>query len=349
MFFLFMQEIKILIGFIIIIISGNILSKIFVTKKYLLNYNGSLHQKFTKNKLVPLIGGILFLTSLFFIDFTFNSFFLIFAIIFFLLGFLSDAGYLSSAKARFIIQFLILLYFLLLSDLTIPHIRFFLIDKLLEFKFFSYFFTIICFMILINGTNFIDGCNTLVIGYFSIIGIILFKLNLLNLVLVENESQLIFFSYLFAIFILNFFQKLFLGDSGVYILSFIFGSILIKLYIENPLISPYFICNLLWYPSFEVLFSIIRKYNFKFSALKPDTNHLHQLLYFYLLKKNKKIDSVLINSLAANIINFYNLCILFIASHDFSNSKFQLLLLMFSVIIYCLMYSGLYKFRFKNL
>ena len=42
--------------------------------------------------------------------------------------------------------------------------------------------------------------------------------------------------------------------------------------------------NLLWYPAYETLFSIIRKVLTKKSALSPDNLHLHQLIYIYLKK-----------------------------------------------------------------
>ena len=54
-------------------------------------------------------------------------------------------------------------------------------------------------------------------------------------------------------------NKLFMGDSGAYVLGTICGYLLIKVHGENQEISPYFIILLFWYPCFENLFSIIRK------------------------------------------------------------------------------------------
>ena len=45
-----------------------------------------------------------------------------------------------------------------------------------------------------NGTNFIDGLNGLVIGYYLIVLLILFKLGLLNDLFINN-SELQFFVY----------------------------------------------------------------------------------------------------------------------------------------------------------
>ena len=53
----------------------------------------------------------------------------------------------------------------------------------------------------------------------------------------------------------------------------------------NEKISPYFIANLLLYPAFENLFSIIRRVSLNKKNYLADNNHLHQLLFKYLKKK----------------------------------------------------------------
>ena len=54
-----MEEFKIIIYFIITFFLGLSLNKIFLKYKILLNYTGQVHQKFTKNEMVPLLGGII--------------------------------------------------------------------------------------------------------------------------------------------------------------------------------------------------------------------------------------------------------------------------------------------------
>ena len=342
-----MEELKILILFVSTISFGMILNKLATKYNLLLNYTGYPHQKFTKNKLVPLTGGILLLFLLL-INFSINKYFYIFVILFFLLGVLGDYNLLKSAKIRFLLQLVLLLFTVNLFDLSILDIRIDFFDSLLQNKKVNIFFTVLCLMILINGSNFIDGCNTLVIGYFIGVNIILFKLNLLHIILIDEIMIYYFFSILIGIFILNFFQKLFLGDSGVYILSLLLGVTLLIIYKSEPTISPFFVCLLLWYPSFEVLFSIVRKLIFKTSVMNPDTLHFHQLLYFFLNKKIKKINSIIINSLTSNIINTYNLSIFLLASNNVYYSKSLVWLLIFNIIVYCLFYVCLYKFRFSK-
>ena len=59
-------------------------------------------------------------------------------------------------------------------------------------------------------------------------------------------------------------------------------------YSNNDSISPYFICLLLWYPAFENLFSIIRRFSLKNNIEQADQGHLHQIIY----TKFKDIDFI---------------------------------------------------------
>ena len=94
--------------------------------------------------------------------------------------------------------------------------------------------------------------------------------------------------------------------------------------------------NLLWYPAYETLFSIIRKVLTKKSALSPDNLHLHQLVYLYL--KDKISYKYHANSFTGILINMYNLVIFYFASQDYSNTKYQLLLFCFSFVVYNFLY-----------
>ena len=114
------------------------------------------------------------------------------------------------------------------------------------------------------------------------------------------------------------------------------------IYRENQTMSPYFIVLLLWYPGFENLFSIIRKLKTKFSPLSPDTNHLHQLMFIF-LNKNFFKKKIYANVFAANIINLYNLIILFFATNDISKTNLQLSLIFVNLFIYLVTYFLLKK------
>ena len=217
---------------------------------------GDKHQLFVDKNNIPLSGGltIIIYSLVFFKDnFEIFYFFLIF-----LIGLLSDSKFLNSAKIRFLLQiisilFLVIHFDLIVSDIKVPFINFFL-----EYKVLSYLFFTFCLLIVTNGTNFIDGLNNLVIGYYLIILSVILFIGLdeaiINLDVIISKYIII----LIFLFIFNILNKLYLGDSGSYLIGFSIGALLISVYKEIPFFSPFFIVLLLWYPCFENLFSILR-------------------------------------------------------------------------------------------
>ena len=196
---------------------------------------------------------------------------------------------------------------------------------------------------MLNGTNFIDGLNGLIISYCLSIIFILFKLNLIDLIF-SNINLLLIIVTLISLLILNFYNKLFMGDSGSYLLGFLIGYFLITIYLKNPFISPYFIVLLLWYPAFETLFSIIRKLKTRKSPIKPDTYHFHHLLFFFIEKKFrlKKLTS---NNLSSFIIILYNFIIFNISALNIYFTYFHVILILMNVMIYLIVYLKLYNFK----
>jgi len=324
-----------------------VINKIFIKKNFLLNFSGELHQKFTSNNLTPLSGG--FILIFFFILYlpkeTYDL--PIFLSLFFILGVLADNNFIKSPSSRILIQLIIILALVINSNIRIDDVRISYINYLLEFEILNYIFLVFCLLILINGTNFIDGCNTLVLGYYILVTIFLLKLNLFTDVEVSNLFILNFLFTLFILYLFNLFGKLFLGDNGVYLISLIFGYLLINIYSKNSHISPYFIVLLLWYPAFENLFSLIRKVVKKISPMLPDTNHFHQLLYFFLKDKFFK-KKIFANSVTANLINLYNGIIFFVSLNDISNTKLQLSLIIINIFVYLIIYFNLYKYKISK-
>lgn len=311
------------------------LNRTFIKEKILLSYTGNHHQKFTTKIAVPTTGGILILILILFGQLNFNIIFFLFLTFIFLLGILSDLSILISPLKRFFFQFVIFFIFIFLSDIYLPSLKISILDFFFQERIINYFFLTICFMILLNGSNFIDGCNTLVLGFYLIILVVLYRLGLISFLVQDLISFHFFILFFFFVFILNLFQKIFLGESGVYTIAFLVGYILVKIVLDNQKISPYFIANLLWYPSFEVLFSIIRKIITKTSPLKADTLHLHHLIFFFL---HKKVKIKFANSATGLLINIYNFFLLFYASENIFDTKFQCLLITCNTIIYLLIY-----------
>ncbi len=314
---------------------------------FLQNYKGQKHQKFSGLKNTPLTGGIFLTFSSCVLFYPHNNIFSLFLLLIFIVGFISDTNLLSSPKLRFLIQSIIIIFFVLLLDIKINTTNFIFLDLLLDNIFFKHFFPVFCLLILINGSNFIDGLNGLMLGYFSLVVFLIFYFDL-DIYLEIDKTFLINLSIiLIFLFISNINNKLFMGDSGSYVLSLICGYFLIRIHQSNPAISPYFIVLLLWYPCFENLFSILRKFTFKRSPIKADDNHFHQLVFFYIRKKIgiKKLNP---NNISSYLIILYNFLIFMIGSIDPSNTQLQIILVLFNIVIYLVIYFKLFVLKYNT-
>ena len=296
----------------------------------------SKHKGFVNKKKIPSSAG--FFLILFVFTFKSNigylNLFCFFAI--FLIGFASDRIKNLSPKLRLLIQ--IVFSFLLIQNtsVSIQDVR---IDNLNiffeKYIIFSFVFTIFCFLVLMNGTNFIDGINLNTIGYYIIIYLIISiisKTNNLNLDFDFNQKILIFLS---LIYLLNFLNKTQLGDSGAYLISFFTAYYVIRFINLNPIVSPYFAVLILWYPCFENLFSISRKTYQNKSVSKADNLHLHHNI-FYLLKGKFNTNA---NNISGLIINLINLILLSFSINYFNSTKHLVLIILFNIVLYILTYN----------
>ena len=317
------------------------LSLIFKKRGMFLNYSGDIHQSFSNKKNIPLTGGLFVLIPIvFFLNDLFINFFIVSI---YLIGFFSDRKILVSPKKRFLIQCILVLLFVIIFDLKINSSRIELFDIILNNKIFAIPFSAFCLLILINGSNFIDGLNGLLISCTIIILFMLAKLSLIDSSIISNQSIYLIIFILLLLLLLNIFNVLMLGDSGAYLLGFFLGFIIISSHASNPNISPYFFISLIWYPCFENLFSILRKINREFSPLKPDSKHLHQLVFFFLTKKfNLKL--IISNNLSSAIICFFNFLIIYISALNPSSTIFQIKLIITSIIFYNVIYVILFRF-----
>ena len=197
-------------------------NEFFLKKKLLGSSTGYKHQLFA-NKSVPLSGGIILFFPVAFFLFDSYKFFVFTYSFLFILGLLADLNFLISSKKRFFIQFLLILFFVYLLKLEVLPTRILFLDNYIENTFISYLLTIFCLLVLINGSNFIDGLNGLLLGYILLVLFFLNKLSLLQTIGLDDE-KIYYFALLFLFLLfLNFNNKLFLGDNGAYSLSFLLG------------------------------------------------------------------------------------------------------------------------------
>tara|TARA_B110000444_G_C18767377_1_gene560710 strand:- start:317 stop:1294 length:978 start_codon:yes stop_codon:yes gene_type:complete len=311
------------------------------------NHTKYLHQKFSIDILGNPSGGYTIILFIILFKFYYSYVELFFLFIIFLSGILSDIKIINSPLKRLFFQILVIFLSVYFSNIEIVSTKIIFFDYLLMNKIVNVVFTTFCILIVINGTNFIDGLNGLVIGYYLIVVATLLRLNL-NIDYYYQSNLLLNFSIILIILIfVNFLNKIFLGDNGSYLLGFIFSIFLIRIHQINMDVSPYFIILLLWYPCFENLFSIVRKRMLKTLATNPDNNHLHQLLFFLILKKLKIKKKLIANNLTSIIINIYNFLIFFISLEKYNDSIFQLILILTNIVIYTCAYIYLYKYK-KN-
>jgi len=235
------------------------------------------------------------------------------------------------------LQFLVtssFVYFLNL-DLYFTDLKY--LDFILEYKFCGILFSVFCLLVLMNGTNFLDGLNTLVVGYYILVLSILASIIIFFDINYNLSLILSILSILFIVLIFNFFNKSFIGDSGAYSISCLIGILCIDFYKSAENFSALFIVVILWYPAFETLFSIIRKITGKFNPAFPDNKHLHHYLFNFIYSKLKR--NLFSNILTAIIINFYNFIIFILAAIFFKNSHFLILIILTNILIYTYFYN----------
>ena len=292
------------------------------------------HKKITKYKNVYIVGGLIYLSSLLFINIDFIL--KIYLLLIYLTGLFADKNIIKSAFIRLVIQFIIIFSLIFFSEIIISETRIIFLDRLISKEIIGIIFTVFCILILANGTNFIDGVNLNMIGYYLIISLIIYYLSVNNNIIFDLENLKLNILFLIIIYFLNITGRIISGDSGAYLISIFWGLNLILLANNNSFISPFFIVLLLWYPAFENLFSILRKINRSKSILNPDFAHLHQLLYLKILKLKK--GKLFSNNLTGLILNLYNLLVFCVGVNYLSNTEILILLILFNIIIYLVVY-----------
>ena len=270
---------------IIFLINLNKISKIINIFDFP-NLTRKIHKKPT-----PLLGGLLiFFNIIFFFIFffifdkniLFNVFiitelkpliyFLFLLILIFFIG-LYDDKYNLSAFARVLMIYLLVYFFLKIDNTSIiSNLSFSFTDHEIKFGIGSVMFTSICLIVLIIACNMFDGINFQSFLFFFTNFLFLFLIHP-NIFLIILVISILVFGYL------NFSGKIFLGDSGVYLLSVILGIFYLKFYnFSYGNMSSDVIFSMLLLPVLDSIRCIvIRTINGK-NPLFGDKTHLHHIL-----------------------------------------------------------------------
>ena len=338
-----------LVSFIIFLLTTNIFSSkkfiIFLDKDFL------KPQAFHK-KPVPRIGGIASIFSIIVLilslNFIFNIYYyeyLFFSILFFFLGFLDDIKVSLKPFIRLILMIAAMILGLIIFDIKITKTGFSFLNLWLENNFFQYFFLILCFLFVINGSNLIDGFNGLLIIHLILINSILLFIYLyyqeINFSLFLTGQIFIMFCFL----LFNFpSAKIFMGDGGAYLFGAVTSLNIINTSINYPNISPIFFVVILFYLFFEVFFSFLRKLKKGTSPLQPDSKHLHMLLFKFFKNICNFKNSNPYTSLSINIFYAISLIPPLIFRENGLFCKYWFLA---QLITYLFIYRRLYNFTKK--
>ena len=276
-------------------------------KNYLKEYKSLQRSHFGE---VPRFGGLIIYFFLFFIniitiqsDLIFNI--CISSIPLIIVSLKEDLFQNTYVISRIIGMTVSIIIFFLLDKTTFPEINIPGIQIIMNSYPFAILFFCFSVLVIINGMNLIDGlngllslnllCQLIVLYYLS------YKFN-------DGVFQILFSVLIITILIFLIFNfpigKIFLGDLGAYFLAYIVSILIIKLFSKYNDILSWNAVLILFYPSFELLFSFIRKIFFlKKNPFSADHNHLHSLIYRYNLKNNE--NSKKSNNLSTIFLTFF--------------------------------------------
>lgn len=198
----------------------------------------------------------------------FSSFFLIFT-----LGFLDDKFSISPDKKLFCLFFIIYLYVLSDNTVSIDKISFSFTDHIIEINKSSEIFTTLFIVTFIICSNMFDGINGQSSSFFifTIFVLLAFNQAIFNYFLFILVLILIFFYF-------NMKGKVFLGDNGIFIISFIIAIFYLKTYNIYGSIKFDQMILISLIPLIDMIrVSILRLFN-GMNPMSPDRKHIHHLL-----------------------------------------------------------------------
>jgi len=245
-------------------------------------------RKFHKNS-VPQVGGIVFFFFLVLITFLNYSnifallenftgpkninkvFFILSFLMLFVLGFLDDRQNLNAKNKLIILIFIGYVLFTSIPSYQLSYFKFSFM-KNIDLLNYGIFVSIFFFVLLINMMNMFDGINLQTTSYFFILWVYIVSYSVLDLILAVNLIFLILFFYF------NYKNRIFLGDCGVYMLTFFSFIYLLRIYNDEKLVTIDELLILFLLPCIDccrvIFIRILRKKN----PLLGDREHFHHLL-----------------------------------------------------------------------
>ena len=215
---------------------------------------------------------------------------------------------------------------------TLPNIDIPIIGNFINLPIISIIFYIIALAGYCNGVNLIDGSNGLagMVIFTTLVSISFVSYMLSDFTILYLSLVLLFFIGIFLLF--NYpWGRIFLGDSGAYLWGSTLASLTIILYARNDLPS-WGAVVILFYPSIEMVFSIIRKLIQGKNPLYPDPNHMHLKLFFAIKKSISRLRVA--NCLVMPMISIIWLTPVLIIPWVFNDALLSIISIIFLSIIY---------------
>ena len=267
------------------------------------------------SKPASLIGGLLILVNFYLIIFSLNSINIDNAIfegkflsvvitlstLFFLVGLLDDLKNLTpNIKLLYLILSIVFVAYLFPEmNLELVKISFL---KTYYFNDYSLFFTILSFLLLANAINMFDGINLQLILFCLFVFIIFILKGFLPIFFILFSICFIFLA------LLNFRNKVFIGDSGCYLITAILGLTFIYQYknYDNFLFGDeVFLIVLI--PALDMLRLFVSRIIEKKHPFKGDLNHLHHKVENYFKNKNIAVFTTICLCIFPSVLIFFEL------------------------------------------
>ncbi len=262
----------------------------------------------------------------------------------FLISIKEDLYQNTSISKRIFAMVLSCIIFFNLNKTNFPLIDMPLLYPLFSNNLFLFIFFTFSSLVLINGFNLIDGMNG-ILGFTAISQLI----SLCYISYFITDYEIFNYSILFILSIIIFLLfnfplgKIFIGDTGAYFYGFIISILTIEFFGRYENILSWNAILLLFYPSFEMLFSFIRKIFFeKKKPFEADDLHFHSIIFKSGV--SKKINPTVMNNLVLFILSPFWLSPLLVI---FFYNNLQLII--FSLILLTLLYICSYLFFRLNL
>jgi UDP-GlcNAc:undecaprenyl-phosphate GlcNAc-1-phosphate transferase len=323
-----MISLNIILSLLIIFFNKSIILKIrkIIKKKKIKNYSRK-----------PTLGGyIIIINLILYIFFNKNSLseffqsnfniyiFLISCILIFLIGAYDDLFKILPLNRLILITIILLFFLNSISFFQVSFIKFNFFNYSISITKISIYFTIICFLAIINSINMFDGINGQSGLYFLQIFLFLFLKG------IETDLIFIIIISILCFLILNLKNIIYMGDSGIYLMSFILGVFFIFGYKVGTLLIE----DIIIFSSIHI-FDLIRLFFLRlFSGkdpLKGDKKHIHHICS----KKYGKLISLIV----IQVYIFLTILANFILGFTFS--------ICFAILVYCFLILSNFKLAKK--